>query len=240
VGTDTIRTRMDLRRVLVATDQKVIAHTIELTLDHGAFATRTAEDVHLALAIQTEWRPQIVLLDMDMSSDMPVERFLDPATGVASTPVLALTRRGDLKTKLAAFERGVDDFLTIPFCPEELLARVLAIIRRAYGRIPPVSPTLKVGDLQIDIVNRRVTVGSSELHLTALEISLLYLLAANRGVTLSRDQIMDAIWGVDFVSESNVVDRHIRALRAKLMDGWRKPRYIATVPGIGYRFLPTD
>jgi len=81
--------------------------------------------------------------------------------------------------------------------------------------------------------------GNSELHLTGLEQSLLYLLAANAGQVLSRDEILDALWGVDFVADSNVVDRHIRNLRIKLQNGWRRPRYIATVPGRGYRFVPT-
>jgi len=87
------------------------------------------------------------------------------------------------------------------------------------------------------VLNRRVRAGESELHLTSLEQALLYLLAANAGTILSREQILDALWGTDFLIESNVVDRHVRALRAKLQDDWHKPRYIETVPGSGYRFL---
>jgi DNA-binding response OmpR family regulator len=99
---------------------------------------------------------------------------------------------------------------------------------------------LRVGELEIDILNRRVRAGTSELHLTSLEQSLLYLLAANAGRLLTRDEILDHLWGVDYAAESNVVDRHVRNLRAKLQNDWRRPRYIATVPGRGYRFLPTD
>jgi DNA-binding response OmpR family regulator len=150
-----------------------------------------------------------------------------------------LTRRGDLKTKMAAFEQGVDDIMTVPFAPEELLARVLVITRRALGTEPPLNPVLKLGELEIDILQRQVRAGTSELHLTGLEQSLLYLLAAKAGQVVTRDEILDALWGVDYVSESNVVDRHIRNLRAKLQNDWRKPRFIATVPGRGYRFIPT-
>jgi len=89
------------------------------------------------------------------------------------------------------------------------------------------------------ILNRHVRAGTSELHLTSLEQNLLYLLAANVGQVLSRDEILDALWGVDFMADSNVVDRHIRNLRIKLQNGWRRPRYIETVPGRGYRFVPT-
>ena len=153
--------------------------------------------------------------------------------------MIALTRRGDLKTKLAAFERGVDDILTVPFSPEELVARVLALMRRTYRDALAFTPVIHVGELEIDILSRSVRVGGHELHLTSQEQSLLYLLAANAGRLLTRDEILDHLWGVDFVAESNVVDRHVRNLRAKLQNDWHRPRYIATVPGRGYRFVPT-
>jgi len=101
------------------------------------------------------------------------------------------------------------------------------------------TPIIKLGELEIDILNRTVHSGASELHLTSLEQSLLYLLAANAGRVVTREQILDTLWGVDYVAESNVVDRQIRNLRARLQDDWRQPRFIATVPGRGYRFLPT-
>jgi DNA-binding response OmpR family regulator len=101
------------------------------------------------------------------------------------------------------------------------------------------TPVIKLGELEIDILNRTVRAGTSELHLTSLEQSLLYLLAANAGRVVSREEILDTLWGVDYVAESNVVDRHIRNLRARLQNDWRQPRFIATVPGRGYRFLPT-
>jgi len=150
-----------------------------------------------------------------------------------------LTRRGDLKTKLAAFDQGVDDIMTIPFSPEELLARMLVITRRALGEAAPFNPVQRLGEIEINILQRLVRAGTSELHLTGLEQSLLYLLAARVGQVVTRDEILDALWGVDYVSESNIVDRHIRNLRAKLQNDWRKPRFIATVPGKGYRFIPT-
>jgi DNA-binding response OmpR family regulator len=102
-----------------------------------------------------------------------------------------------------------------------------------------VVPRLRIGDLVIDVLNRKVRAGEAELHLTSLEQALLYLLAANAGTVLSREQILGALWGTDVEIESNVVDRHVRALRSKLKDDWHKPRYIQTVPGAGYRFLAT-
>src|SRR3954464_11356116 len=95
------------------------------------------------------------------------------------------------------------------------------------------------GELEIDILHRRVRVDGHDLHLSPLELSLLYLLVANAGRVLTRDEILDDLWGGDFAAESNVVDRQVRTLRAKLQDDWRRPRYIATVPGKGYRFVLT-
>jgi DNA-binding response OmpR family regulator len=133
----------------------------------------------------------------------------------------------------------VDDIMTVPFAPEELLARVLALVRRVYSAPVTFTPTIKIGELEIDILNRTVRTGSSELQLTSLEQSVLYLLAANAGRVVTREEILDALWGTDYVAESNVVDRQIRNLRERLQDDWRKPRFIATIPGRGYRFLYT-
>jgi DNA-binding response OmpR family regulator len=99
------------------------------------------------------------------------------------------------------------------------------------------APVIRVGDLEIDLLHRRVRVAGHDLHLTPLELSLLYLLAASAGRVLTRDEILDQVWGSDDAVGSNVVDRQIRNLRAKLRDDWRRPRYIATVPGIGYQFV---
>jgi DNA-binding response OmpR family regulator len=104
------------------------------------------------------------------------------------------------------------------------------------------TPVIRIGELEIDILHRRVRVDGHDLHLSPLELSLLSLLPANAGRVLTRDEILDDLWGGDYAAESNVVDRQIRTLRAKLQDDWRRPRFIATVPGKGYRFvlLATD
>jgi DNA-binding response OmpR family regulator len=227
-------------RVLVLIDQHMISEVINLTLNHGVYVTRAAAKMADAIALLKDWQPHLAVIDMDLAGDQFMKQIgaAEPAAG-ERLPVLALTRRGDLKTKLAAFEQGVDDIMTVPFSPEELLARVLAITRRTYGATVKLTPIIKVGELEINILDRQVKAGSSELHLTSVEQSLLYLLAANAGRLLTRNDIMDALWGVDYVAESNVVDRHIRNLRAKLQNDWRKPRFIATVPGRGYRFVAT-
>jgi DNA-binding response OmpR family regulator len=220
-------------------EQALIADVIELTLNHGLYSTRKVKDVAEATVVLDEWHPHLAVVDMDSGGDRLIERLEhSDSAGGSRIPTLALTRRGDLLTKLAAFEQGVDDIMTIPFSPEELLARVLVITRRSYGRPLAFNPILKLGEIEIDIMQRQVRAGTAELHLTGLEQGLLYLLAAHAGQVVTRDEILDALWGADHIAGSNVVDRHVRNLRAKLQDDWRTPRFIATVPGHGYRFLP--
>ena len=190
--------------------------------------------------ILERWRPHIGVIDMDHEDAPALLQMLGASNDLAGsmTPVLGLTRRGDLTTKLKAFDLGVDDIVTVPFSPEELLARCVVIARRASGTDRPIVPKITIGEIEIDIVHRLVRAGSSVIHLSGIEQSLLYLLASRSGRVLSRDEILDAIWGTDFVAESNIVDRHIRSLRIKLQNDYRHPRFIETVPSRGYRFIP--
>jgi DNA-binding response OmpR family regulator len=225
-------------RALLVMEQSVLAEVAKLALSHGDYSIRVVQTIDEAAVALTAWRPHLAILDMDIGGSAFLERLRSAPEG-RRIPVIALTRRGDLKAKLAAFERGVDDILTVPFSPEESVGRTLAVMRRSYSEAVEFTPVLRLGDLEIDLLNRRVRAGGTVLHLTPLEQSLLYLLAANAGRLLTRDEILDHLWGADYVAESNVVDRHIRNLRTKLQDHSRRPRYIATVPGRGYRFVPT-
>jgi DNA-binding response OmpR family regulator len=227
-------------RVLVVLDRSMMIELIKMTLNHGVYTIRTATSANEVATVLAQWQPHLVILDMDLDGAQIMALLAARPVGGLRLPVIGLTRRGDLKTKLAAFEAGVDDILTIPFAPEELLARVIALVRRAYSDAVTFTPVIQLGELEIDILNRTVRAGTSELHLTSLEQSLLYLLAANAGRVVTREEILDTLWGVDYVAESNVVDRQIRNLRARLQNDWRQPRFIATVPGRGYRFLPTS
>jgi two-component system alkaline phosphatase synthesis response regulator PhoP len=226
---------------LVLHDHPLVVDLIELTLNHGLFVVRAARDLSEAKVILSEWQPNLAVVDMDHPDSTAMLERVDASTTLTRnvTPVLGLTRRGDLKTKLRAFELGVDDILTVPFSPEELLARSIVITRRTAGIVGPIVPTIRLGEIEIDIVDREVRAGTSVVHLSGIEQSLLYLLASRAGQVVTRDEILDAIWGTDFVAESNIVDRHIRSLRIKLQNDYRHPRFIATVPGRGYRFVPT-
>jgi two-component system response regulator MprA len=220
---------------LIVTDQP-LANFVALTLNHGAYRTRTAETAEAGRDELREWRPHLLVVDVDRERPEAL-KLIGQRVARRRLPTIALTRRGDLKTKLAAFEHGADDIVAVPFAPEELVARVLALMRRTYGEGMQFKPVIKVAGLEIDLLEQRVKAGGSEVRLTTLELALLYLLASNPGQTLPRDEILDALWGADYVAESNVVDRQIRNLRVKLKESGREPRLIGTVPGKGYRFL---
>ena len=233
--------RIEARRALVLHDRRLVVELITLTLNHGVFDVRAASSFAQAKAIMEEWRPNISVIDMDHDDSAALLKLLGTSNEMRriGTPVLGLTRMGDLRTKLAAFELGVDDILTTPFSPEELLARAIVITRRASGVDLPLIPVIRLGEIDVDILNHEVRTGNSVVQLTPIEQSLLYLLASGGGRVVTHEEILDAIWGTDFVAESNIVGRHIRSLRIKLQDDYRHPRFIATVQNKGYRFIPT-
>ena len=227
-------------RVYVYTSQRFLAEMIKLTLDHGVYVTRAGHNVTDAATIIRDWRPHLVVVDLDSEGDALLDQVaLDREAGATPIPMIAVMRHRDLQTMLAAFEHGVDDVLTtVPISPEELLARVVAITRRTYGQNFSLKPILLLGALEVDIVNHRVRIGSSEVRLTSIEQSLLYLLAANAGEVVTDEEILTAVWGVDYPAETDLVERVIISLRAKLQNDLPEPRFIVTFPGVGYRFLP--
>ena len=224
-------------RVLVVVDQP-LANLVALTLNHGKYDTRIAGTAKAARAELETWQPHLLLVDLD-AEDAEELDLIGERVANRRVPTIVFSVRGDLKTKLAAFQRGADDIITVPFVPEELVARTLALMRRSYGDEVAFIPVISLGGLQVDLLNQQVRVGKLRPILTSMEQALLYLFASNPGQTLGRDEILNALWGADYVAGSNVVDRHVRNLRLKLKDDWRKPRFIATIPGKGYRFLPT-
>ena len=158
--------------------------------------------------------------------------------GGAHLPVIALVRTdGDLQPRLAAFANGADDVVSLPVAPAELGARVRALLRRTYGERAAYIPAITVGDLEIDVIDNRVRSDGRDPDLTGTEQAILFVLASHPGQVVSREQIRRAVWGATAAPSSNIVDRHVRSLRSKLGDSWRRPRYIATVRQQGYRLL---
>jgi len=201
-----------------------------------------AADGPRGLSALTKHRPELVLLDLMLPGmdGLEVCRRIRATPDLSGLPIIMLTAKGEDVDKVVGLELGADDYLAKPFNPRELVARVRAVLRRTSPATPPPPPKLRVGRLEIDFAAREVTVSGKRRVLTHHEFELLATLARAAGRVLTREQILDALWGTDFVIESNVVDRHVRALRAKLQNDWHKPRYIETVPGAGYRFVTTS
>ena len=225
--------------MLVVVDQPVLAEVVRLALGHANLQARVVPSIDAAMNELDTKPPNLAVIDADVGDGEILARIQDTVTAGTRLPVLALTRRGDLSTKLKAFAHGVDDIVTMPFSPEELVARVWAIMRRTYGPTAKLNPIIRLGELEIDIMRRSVTAGGHELRLTSLEQSLLYLFAANAGRLLTRDEILDHLVGIDYAvrATSSTVTCGICGQTAKRL---APPRYIATVPGKGYRFVPTD
>ena len=190
---------------------------VALTLQHGRYETRSTTDPNECRDMVRDWDPHLALIDLDL-----YERFIDlfgRGLSHGQIPILAFTRKRDTAVTL-----------------DEIVARPFALMRRAHNMSVPLVPKIRFGALEVDLVEQRVRVGGKDLSLTPIQQTLLYLLAANTGKVLSREELLSSIWGGEFEIESNVVDRHIRELRVKLGDDWRSPKFIETVPGKGYRF----
>ena len=213
-----------------------LSDLVSLTLSHGPYEVEVSATSGAAGERKRTWRPHLLIVDIDVRDGDPNELIGEVIAG-RKIPTIVLTKRGDLRTKLGAFDRGADDFLSLPMSPDELLARVVALIRRTYGEGLPLVAVIRIAELEIDLLDREVRSGGRTVRLTTTEQSLLYLLAANAGRTLAREAILDTLWGSDYIAESNLIDRHIRNLRLKLHDDSRKPRFIFTIPGKGYRFV---
>lgn len=233
----TINAKVVVRKVVISIEDDELARLALLTLKHGPYDVMRAKDFETIVEMVTNYRPHLVLLDIDDAEGKAMDLLDDRDEGKLGIPLIALTRRSDLRRQLDALDRGADDCIGVPFVPGDLIARIHAVLRRSYGKSPTTFRPVRVGDLEIDLVGRDVRRRGEEVHLTALEQALLYLLASNAGTVVTRDRILDAVWGADFLGESNIIDRHVRSLRAKLQNDYRSPKYIETVAGAGYRFV---
>jgi two-component system alkaline phosphatase synthesis response regulator PhoP len=213
-----------------------LANLVAVTLRHGNYETRQAVTEGEVRARFKDWGPHLALVDIDEHNTLIAAVGGGMSRG--GIPILAFTRRREAVVKLAAYEDGADDIVEVPFTLDEIIARPYALIRRSRGITVPLVPRITLGgELDVDLINQTVKLANGRaLQLTPIQQTLLYILAANAGAVLTREILLNTIWGKAFQIESNVVDRHIRELRVKLGDDWRSPLYIETVPGEGYRF----
>jgi two-component system alkaline phosphatase synthesis response regulator PhoP len=229
--------------ILVVDDETKIVQLARDYLEHAGFAVVTAADGQTALEVVRNQHPDLLVLDLGLPGldGLEVTRRLRQA---GDLPIVMLTARDDELDKLLGLELGADDYLTKPFSPRELVARVRAVLRRAErsARTAPdgdqdrAGGILRASDVTIDVDRMLVQAGGRAIELTPTEFQLLVTLARRPGQIRTRSQLLDAVHGVAFESYERAIDTHIKNLRRKLEPDPRVPRYILTVHGVGYRF----
>lgn len=230
-------------KILVVEDEPTLVETLAYNLNRQGYAVVTATDGHAALAVARREQPDLIVLDLMLPGldGFEVCRILRQEM---NAPILMLTARTDEVDRVVGLEMGADDYLTKPFSMRELLARVKALLRRvrlmreeaATASAPTSSERIEVGDLVIDLARRELTREGQLIHLKPKEYDLLVFLVRHAGIVLSRDLILERVWGWDFDGDSRTVDVHVRWLREKIEPDPAHPTRIVTVRGVGYRF----
>ena len=230
-------------KVLIVEDDPTLLDTLEYNLSHQDYDVLTASDGHQALQVAREEQPDLMILDLMLPGIDGIEvcRILRQEMNL---PILMLTARDEEIDKVVGLEVGADDYMTKPFSMRELLARVKALLRRERLIREEMTAddgvggkqALVFGDLRIDVSRREVTRDGENLHLKPREYELLAFLARHRGMVLSRDLILERVWGWDYDGGSRTVDVHVHWLREKIEPDPKNPTRIVTVRGVGYRF----
>jgi DNA-binding response OmpR family regulator len=227
-----------MKTILVVDDEFKIVQIARDYLEHAGFSVLTAGDGKSALAAARSAKPDMVILDLGL----PEMDGLDVARALrrdSDVPIIMLTARGEETDKLIGLELGADDYVTKPFSPKELVARVRTLLRRIdAARSNAGAEIIRAADLTLDVPRMRVTVGDEarEVDLTATEFQLLATLAREPGRIFTRAQLLDAVHGIAFESYERAIDAHIKNIRRKIEPNPRQPRYILMVYGVGYKF----
>ena len=191
------------------------------------------------MKIVLEERPNLILLDLMIpgKDGYDVCKEIRSTKEVMNTPIIMLTAKSEEIDKILGLELGADDYITKPFSVRELLARVKAVLRR-FSIVESEENVLVFGDLTVDFEKREVLIKNNKLELTLKEFELLEILIKNKGKILTRDTLLDKIWGYEYIGETRTVDVHIRYLRKKIESDDKNPKFIETIRGVGYRFNP--
>ncbi len=217
-------------RILVVEDEPKIARFIKKGLSEEGYAVDVARNGEEALSFAASAPYDVVILDLMLPRIDGITVCRRLRSSDLSVSILILTAKDSIEDRVAGLDAGADDYLVKPFAFAELLARIKALLRRPKGMKPNL---LQAGDLELDVVRRRVVRAGSAIELTPKEYSLLEYMMRNRGQVLTRTQILEHVWNYDFYAGSNIVDVYIRYLRKKIDEG-HKERLIKTIRGVGY------
>ena len=220
-------------RILLVEDDLSLQRSATLLLERAGFTVRVAADGAEALDIVARDRFDLLLLDV-MLPGVDGFEVCRQVRRTSRMPIVMLTARSDITDVVVGLELGADDYITKPFEGPELTARVRAVLRRAAAE--PDAPLVRVRELEIDTAAFSATQGGMELDLTATEFRLLTELARSAGRVLTREALLERVWGYDYLGDSRLVDMAVKRLRDKLDDDPRDPRHITTIRGVGYRF----
>jgi len=225
---------MATKTILVVDDEKRLVSLVESYLTQEGYRVVTAYNGKEALSVAEKEKPDLVVLDV-MMPEMDGYEFMRRHRAENNTPIILLTARVDDEEKVIGLEVGADDYMTKPFRPRELVARVRAVLRRA-GEKEPTGKVLKAADIILDREARTVKVGDNFADLTPSEFDILAALMSSQGRVYSRLDLLDIIQGVRYEGYERTIDTHIKNLRGKIEKNPRSPKYIETVYGVGYRF----
>ena len=234
---------MTIRALIVEDEQDLVA-LLRLHLEREGFEVHEALDGPSALEIARRVDLDVVVLDW-MLPKLGGMEVLRELRSFSDAYVVMLTARTEEVDRIVGFSTGADDYLTKPFSPAELVARVRAMLRRprggaaSTGSVTGEGTPLRFGGLSVDTVRHEVRVGEKEVDLTALEFDLLATLVASPGAVFSRDRLLEKVWGGDYFGSDHVIDVHVANLRKKIEADPSDPRYVQTVRGVGYRFRPS-
>jgi DNA-binding response OmpR family regulator len=220
-------------KILIVEDEAKLARFVELELKHEGYEVVVANDGRAGLESFESEKPDVVLLDLMLPELSGIE-VCRRIRKVSNVPVIMVTAKGEVMDKVIGLDSGADDYITKPFAIEELLARLRAALRRKGTVVEEENTSsLTVGELTVDTARHTVKLGKNNIELTKREFELLEYLVRNKGIVLSREQILNTVWGYDYIGETNVVDVYIRYLRTKIDDKYNV-KLIHTIRGVGY------
>ncbi len=220
-------------KILIVEDEAKLARFMELELKHEGYDVVIAENGRIAMEKFHEASPDIMLLDLMLPELSGIE-VCRRIRKVSDIPIIMITAKGEIMDKIAGLDSGADDYITKPFVIEELLARIRAALRRtAHEKTNTENDILSLKGLTVDIARRTVMFEDNEIELTKREFDLLAYLIRNKNIVITREQILNQVWGYDYFGETNIVDVYIRYLRTKIDDRFGV-KFIHTIRGVGY------
>lgn len=225
--------------ILIVEDEQKLSRVLQLELEYENYQTEIADNGKDALRLMEEKNWDLVLLDIMLPELSGLEVLRRVRRNDEDTPIILLTARDQVYDKVSGLDQGANDYITKPFQIEELLARIRVHLRKKPAASTVQTDKLVVGDLSVDINSRDVIREGKDIELTPREFDLLVYLLKNKNIVLTREQLIEQVWGFDYFGETNVVDVYIRYLRQKIDNGFTQP-YIQTVRGVGYTIKDVD